>query len=122
MTDERIEAAIGIILRVGVIAAAALVAAGGISYLVGHGGSAPSYRAFQGAPAELTSMRGIIRGAAALHPLFVVQLGLIVLMATPVARVIACAAGFGWERDFKYVVISLVVLGLLLVSLIGHSG
>jgi len=122
VTDEQIDTAIGIILRVGVIAAAALVAAGGISYLVRHGGSAPSYRVFQGAPAGLTSMRGIIRGATALHPLFVVQLGLIVLMATPVARVIACAIGFGWERDWKYLVISLVVLGLLLVSLIGYGG
>jgi len=122
VTDEQIDTGIGIILRVGVIAAAALVAAGGIWYLAGHGGSAPSYRVFQGAPAELTSMRGIVRGAAGLHPLFVVQLGLIVLIATPVARVIACAVGFGWERDWKYLVISLVVLGLLLVSLIGHSG
>jgi len=58
-----------------------------------------------------------------LQPLSVIQLGLIVLIATPVIRVIACVVGFGWERDWKYVVISLLVLGLLLVSLIGtvHS-
>lgn len=122
LTDEQLETAIGIILRAGVIAAAALVAGGGISYLVGHGVSAPSYRVFHGASAELTSIRGILRGAAALDPLFVIQLGLVVLMATPVARVIACAAGFGVQRDWKYVVISLVVLGLLLISLIGYGG
>jgi uncharacterized membrane protein len=122
MTDEQIETAIGIVLRVGVTASAVLVAAGGISYLLQHGGSVPSYRVFQGAPAELTSMRGIVRGAMALHTLFVIQLGLIVLMATPVARVIACAVGFTWERDWKYVVISLLVLALLLISLIGHGG
>ena len=121
MTDEQIETAIGIVLRAGVIASAALVAAGGISYLLGHAGSVPSYRVFEGSPPELTSLRGIIRGAMALHPLFVIQLGLIVLMATPVARVIACAVGFGWERDWKYVAISLLVLALLLFSLIGRG-
>jgi uncharacterized membrane protein len=114
--------AIGIILRVGVVAAAALVAAGGIAYLVGHGGGAPLYRVFHGAPAELTSIRGIVRGAAGLRALFVVQLGLIVLMATPVARVIACGVAFAWERDWKYVAVSMVVLGLLLVSLIAYGG
>jgi uncharacterized membrane protein len=122
LTDQQLDTAIGIVLRIGVMAAAALVAAGGVMYLVGHAASAPSYSVFHGAPPGLTSMRAIIRGAATLNPLFVVQFGLIVLMATPVARVIACAVGFGWQRDWKYVVISLIVLGLLLVGLIGYSG
>jgi uncharacterized membrane protein len=122
MTDERIETAIGITLRAGVIAAAALVAAGGAIHLVRHASLPPSYRVFQGAPAGLTSMRRIIRSAVSLQPLFVIQLGLIVLMATPVARVIVCLVGFGLERDRKYLVISMVVLVLLLVSLIGYSG
>ena len=67
MTGEQIETAIGIVLRVGVIASAVLVAAGGISYLLEHGGSVPPYRIFQGTATALTSMRGIVRGAMALH-------------------------------------------------------
>ena len=104
-TDEQVDVAIGIVLRTGVMAAALLVLAGGIAYLLHDGGDTVAYRTFQGA-------RGAVRG-----PLYVVQLGLIVLMATPVARVIACVVGFGLERDLKYVVISTIVLGLLVFSL-----
>jgi len=120
--DERIDRAIGIILRTGVMLAALLVAAGGIYYLAGHESTQPSFAHFQGAPASLTHIRGIAKGAASLDPLFIIQLGLIVLMATPVVRVIACVVGFTWEKDWTYVVVSLIVLAALLVSLIGHSG
>ena len=121
-TDTQVDTVLGIILRTGVIAAAALVLAGGLSYLSAHAGGVVSYQAFHGAPADLRSIRGIALGAASLDPLFIIQFGLIVLMATPVTRVIACVIGFGLERDRKYVWISIVVLALLLVSLVGHGG
>ena len=122
MADKRIDTAIGVILRAGVIAAATLVLAGGIMYLVRNGDSRPEYRTFQGAPPEFRHVSGILHGAAALEPLFLIQLGLIVLLATPVVRVIACAVGFGFERDWKYTVISLIVLAMLLISLSGKTG
>ena len=118
MTDERMDITISTILRTGVIAAAALVLIGGITYLARNGGGRPSYEIFRGVPHDLTSLRTIASGAASFRSLFFIQFGLIVLMATPVARVIACALGFGLQRDWKYVVISLIVLALLLVSLI----
>lgn len=110
LTDEQIDIAISLILRTGVIASAMLVAAGGIGYLTGHGNTPPT--------ASLSSIREILRGALRWQPLFIIQLGLLVLMATPVVRVVACAVGFGLEGDSKYVVISLLVLGLLLISLL----
>lgn len=109
-TDQQIDAAIGLILRTGVIAAAVLVLAGGVAYLL-HPTGAPR-------AADLMSMTGIWRGALSRHPLYIIQLGLLVLMATPVVRVIACAIGFGLEHDWTYVLISLIVLGLLLASLL----
>lgn len=109
-TDEKMDIAVGLILRTGVIAAATLVALGGAVYLAKRTG-APL------AP-DLRSIAGIFRGATALEPLYIIQLGLLVLMATPVIRVVACVIGFGVERDRPYVVISLIVLALLLVSLV----
>lgn len=110
LTDGQIDIAIGMILRIGVILSAILVAAGGIGYLTGHG-STP-------APAELISIPAILGGAFAGQPLFIVQLGLLVLMATPIVRVIACVAGFALEHDRLYAVISAIVLSCLIFSLI----
>jgi uncharacterized membrane protein len=47
----------------------------------------------------------------------VIQLGLLLLVATPVARVIFSVFAFARQRDFTYVVITLIVLGVLLFSL-----
>ena len=50
-----------------------------------------------------------------------VQLGLLLLIATPIARVVLAAVGFAFERDRMYVVVSLIVLAVLLFSLL-HVG
>jgi uncharacterized membrane protein len=47
-----------------------------------------------------------------------IQLGLLLLIATPVARVAVAIVGFALERDRLYTVISLIVLLILLASLI----
>lgn len=49
-------------------------------------------------------------------------LGLLVLIATPIMRVAVSALAFSFERDRAFVLITLTVLGLLLISLfVGHS-
>ena len=52
----------------------------------------------------------------------IIQLGLLLLIATPVARVLFSAIAFAIERDYMYVVITLIVLAILLYSLFGWSG
>jgi uncharacterized membrane protein len=49
------------------------------------------------------------------------QLGLLVLIATPITRVAFSVFAFFYERDWKYVVFTLIVLGLLLYSLLGRA-
>jgi uncharacterized membrane protein len=56
-----------------------------------------------------------------LNPLGLIQLGLLLLIATPVARVVFSVAGFAIERDWMYVVITLLVLLTLLYSLASSS-
>jgi uncharacterized membrane protein len=104
-------------LRSGVLLAAAIVLIGGIGNLLQHGSTAPSYRPFHGEPAQYTSAPAIVH--AALHGDWLgwIQLGLLVLIATPVARVALAVGAFASERDWIYVGITLLVLGVLLYSL-----
>jgi uncharacterized membrane protein len=117
-TDERVEAIVGNLLRTGVLLAAAVVLLGGLLYLAHHGASEPDYRVFRGEPASLRGIAGIVADARALHGRGVIQIGLLLLIATPVARVAFSAFGFAKEGDWTYVAVTLVVLGVLLYSLL----
>ena len=59
------------------------------------------------------------RGAIAPRPDAVVQLGLVLLIATPVARVAMSLVAFILQRDRVYVVVTSIVLALLIFSLSG---
>ena len=115
--DQGVEEIIGTLLRTGVIMAAAVVLAGGIFYLVAHGSSSVHYGVFRGEPSDLRHVAGIFRRALGLDSLGIMQLGLVLLIATPVARVAFTVFAFLFERDWTYVVITLIVLILLLYSL-----
>jgi uncharacterized membrane protein len=117
-TDERLEIIIGNLLRIGVAISAVVVLAGGILYLAQYGSAPIDYGSFHGEPRELRSIAGIIRGARAGHPAAIIQCGLLLLIATPIARVIFSAFGFLRERDYRYVCITLIVLGVLLYSIL----
>ena len=118
-TDFRIEQVVGNLLRAGVVVAAAVVCAGAIVFLIRHGGERPQYGIFHGEPSELRSVAGIVNGALTGRGRGLIQLGLLLLVATPVARVVFSVAGFALEGDRAYVVITLVVLAVLLFSLAG---
>jgi len=117
--DYKIEQIIGILLRVGVSLSAALVFAAGLAYLWQDHAVRVSYQQFHGEAANLTSIGGVIRGAVALDPLALMQLGLLILIATPVARVLFAAFAFAVERDWMYVVVSLIVFTVLMATLTG---
>jgi uncharacterized membrane protein len=119
--DRRIEQAIGLLLRAGVALAAALVCAGAALYLFRHGAERVDYRVFRGERADLRSVRGIVTGALALQGRDVIQLGLLALLGTPVARVVFSVVAFALERDRLYVGVTLLVLAVLLWSLAGGA-
>jgi len=120
-TDEKTEYIIGNLLRAGVTLAAIVVLAGGILYLVRYGHSPADYRVFRGEPTDLRHVSGIVRDALALHSRGIIQLGLLLLIATPVARVAFAVFAFAAEGDKMYVVVSLIVLAILMFSLIGSA-
>jgi|SRR5579872_558826 uncharacterized membrane protein len=119
--DQRIEEIVGNLLRAGVTLAASVVFIGGVIYLIRHGGVVADYRAFREEPADLRSVGGILRDAMGLRGRGVIQLGLLLLIATPVARVAFSIFGFAKERDRMYVAFTTVVLVILLYSLLGPS-
>src|SRR6516165_6418610 len=95
-TDQQVEQIIGNLLRVGVITAAALVLIGGIRFLAEHGNDPVEQRfhVFHSEPAALRSPVAIVKGALAFDDFSLIQLGLLVLIATPVARVMFSVYAF----------------------------
>ena len=120
-TDRSVEKTMGTVLRVGVVIAAVLVAAGGVAYLAKTGTQTPNYRHFVGTAPSLRTPAAIVRGTLALDPAALIGLGLIVLVLTPVARVAYALLAFVEQRDRLYVIFSLIVLLVLSIGLTGHS-
>jgi uncharacterized membrane protein len=111
---------VGNLLRTGVGFAAALVLAGGVIYLSRHGAEMPGYAVFRGEPADLRTLRGILHDVESLRGRGIIQLGLLVLIATPIARVAFLVFIFARQRDGLYTAVGLIVLALLAFSLFGQ--
>jgi len=118
-TDQRVEEWISDLLRVGVTLAAAVVLFGTCDYLVRHGRALPEYHIFKGEPTDLRTLAGIMHDVWAFKGRGLIQLGLLLLIATPVARVAFAVVAFAIQRDRLYVVVTLIVLAVLTYSLVG---
>lgn len=119
--DKSVEIFLGRLLRWGVSLAALVVFVGGVWFVASSYEVPQDYRTFRGEPVELRAVPQIVHQAIALHPLGLIQFGLLLLIATPVARVVFSVLGFALERDWMYVVITLLVLALLIYTLMSHS-
>jgi uncharacterized membrane protein len=117
MDDRRLEIIIGQLLRAGVLLAAVTVLAGGLLYLVSHHADRVNYRTFVADAQDMRTYPGILQSAAHGQSAAIIQIGLLLLILTPVARVAIALAGFFLERDRLYVVVSLIVLVILVCSL-----
>jgi uncharacterized membrane protein len=117
MDDRRLETNIGNLLRAGVLLSAATVLLGGILYLARHHADRVDYHQFVAGGSIVQSTRGVLESAARLNSEGLIQFGLLLLIATPVARVALAAVGFALEKDKLYAVVSLIVLLILVLSL-----
>jgi len=118
--EERLERFIGTLLRTGVVSAAVVALLGGVVFLARHGAEPASYSVFHGEPQDLRNVRGVVREAMTLRGRGLAQLGLLLLIATPVARVIFTLLAFARAGDRRYVVVTGIVLATLLFSLVGR--
>lgn len=105
------------------IISTSIVFIGGIFYLYRHGHTIADYKDFKGVPAFVATAGGIIDGVLNLKGQAIMQLGIILLIFTPILRVMFSAVGFILEKDYLYVGISMLVLLIIFASLMsGHAG
>ncbi len=122
IATDKLDRIIGNLLRAGVILSGSIVLLGGLIYLSRHGSEAPAYHVFRGEPSDLRTIRGVIQDVQAVRARGIIQLGLLLLIATPVARVAFLVYAFARRKDWTYSAIALSVLALLAYSLSsGHS-
>jgi len=119
-TDERSAQIIGTLLRAGVGLSVLIVGIGAILYLIRHGAEWPDYRSFRNEPADLRGIVGIFKGAVSLQARPFIQCGLVLLLLTPVARVAFSVFAFAAQRDWTYVIVTLIVLAILVLSIAGQ--
>jgi uncharacterized membrane protein len=115
--DEQMKIIMGSLLRIGVISSAATVIVGGILFFIQHPLATFDYNIFKGEPARLKQINTIIKETMELKSRAVIQFGILLLIATPLARVIFSLMGFLMERDWIYVGITFIVLTILALSL-----
>jgi len=118
-TDRKVEDLIGNLLRAGVFLSALIVFVGAAVYLARHGSELADYRVFHGEPNQLRTIPGVLHEAFSFQGRGIIQLGLLLLIATPVARVVLSIIGFAAERDRMYVGFATIVLVILMYSLFG---
>lgn len=121
--DKDMQAVIGWVLRLGVIISMAVVFIGGIIYLYRHGHTIANYKTFSGVPEFLQTPRGILNGIVTFRGRAIIQAGIVLLIATPVIRIICSAIGFIMEKDYLYTGITIFVLMIIVIGMFtGHAG
>src|SRR5262245_50344591 len=108
-------------LQVGVLLSIVVAVAGAIAYFGREGRHVADFRVFHGEPFDLRKAPAIAAAALAGHREAVIQLGVLVLIATPIARVLLSLVAFAVQRDRIYVAVTLIVLAVLLVGLFGFG-
>ncbi|WP_374165166.1 DUF1634 domain-containing protein [Arcticibacter sp. MXS-1] len=121
-SDKDVASLVGKLLRTGVFTASAVALFGGLIYLFRHGGELPDYHEFKGAPENLRHLPGIFTGVGAFSGRAIIQLGVVILLATPILRVAFSAVGFLLEKDLLYVFITLLVLAIIVAGMVGGLG
>ncbi len=112
-SGQKMEEQMGLLLRTGVVLACAIMLAGAVLYLVRHGGEQESYSTFRGEPAALESIKGILGEVRAGDARGIIQLSVLVLIATPVMRVVFAIFGFARQKQWIFSLVSVTVLALL---------
>lgn len=118
LTDKRVETLIGQVLRAGMLISVAVTFLGMTVYLWHSGSGKPDYRVFNTARHSLFDVSELLPKVFHGNPIALIELGVLLLVATPVARVAFLVGAFAVERDRMYVAVSSLVLAILLYSLV----
>jgi uncharacterized membrane protein len=121
--DKDIQLLLSHVLRAGTIVSISVVFIGGIFFIYRHGQSISDYHKWNGVPNFIRTPSSVFHGIWALKGQAMIQFGIVLLIATPILRVIFSAVGFVLEKDYLYLGISLLVLCIIFFSMMsGHAG
>lgn len=116
--DSDIQIVIGNLLRYGVWTALGVAALGGLIYLFNHEHDTIHYSSF--IEKDITifaltkqALSGVLKGNGD----DIILLGILLLFLTPVLRIIFSLIAFMLERDYLYVGITLLVIGIICFSI-----
>jgi uncharacterized membrane protein len=114
--DRSIEVILGNLLKIGVLAAGSVVIIGAVLFLVRHGLETPSYHIFKPDSFNFSDFSNLFRGIIAFHSVSIMELGILILITTPVLRVFFSVFAFVYEKDYMYVAFTVIVLFVLIFS------
>jgi uncharacterized membrane protein len=117
-SDQQVDILIGNVLRAGVLLSSAVTFIGLLLYLVHHYSATPNYHQFHSISGKLRHLRELFPDAFHGDPVAIIQVGVLLLIATPVARVAFLVGAFALEKDRMYVVVSGFVLAVLIYSIV----
>lgn len=115
--DRSVETILGNLLKTGVIIAGSVVIIGAILFLVRHGFEIPSYHIFKPDIFHFSDFRDLIKGIVTFRSASIMELGILLLIATPVLRVLFSVFAFVYEKDYMYTVFTVIVFLVLIFSL-----
>jgi uncharacterized membrane protein len=119
--EDKFSSLIGFVLRYGVIASFAIVTFGCILLFAegrtGYSTLTSAQQLVDNQDSFLIGLVPLLQGVASLKPYAVIDVGLLVLLATPVARVVVSIPLFAAEKRYIFVAITATVLAILLVSM-----
>jgi len=114
--DRSIETILGNLLRIGVIIAGSVVIIGAVLFLVRHGLEIPSYHIFKPDSFNFSDFRDLFKGIITFRSVSIMELGILLLIATPILRVLFSVFAFAYEKDYMYVVFTVIVFIILIFS------
>ncbi|MCC5634530.1 DUF1634 domain-containing protein [Nostoc sp. CHAB 5844] len=117
-SEQQLEYILSNLLKYGVLIASTVVLLGGVLYLIHHGSEPATYQVFHGEPSEFRSPTGVMNAVLSGSRRGIIQLGLLLLIATPILRVVISLLAFILQRELTYIVVTLLVLASLTYSLV----
>lgn len=118
-SDKDLQVVLGTLLRVGVLVSMIIVFIGGVMYMIEQGSAVKDYgnfivdaNSFNSIPKIISELKQFKSGA-------IIQFGILMLILTPVLRIVFSVYSFLMEQDYLYVIIGFIVLAIILISLNG---
>jgi uncharacterized membrane protein len=118
--DRNLALVIGNIMRWGVIVSISLAFIGGVIYLFRHGDEVTNFSHYtENDQTILQFLKSTFDGVVHFKGRAIITLGILLLFGTPIVRVLFSLVGFIFEKDKLYIMITLIVLMVIIISISG---